>query len=245
MQVTVILLAAGQGQRMGAAVNKIWLPLNDKPLLQYSLEFFEQAPQVSQIIVVAQAGEIGRMERLIAGLGLSKAGPVVEGGSTRLRSVAAALPYISCTADLVAVHDGARPLLQKADWQAVLQAAAAAEYVGAILAAPVTDTIKLVAGEGRAADGLVVGAIEASPPRDLLWRALTPQVFAIEPFIDAYSTMDKDFTDDAALLAANGEGRVALVRGSADNIKITTPRDLQLARLILAEQAQSARCEEV
>lgn len=238
MQVTVILLAAGQGQRMGAAVNKIWLPLNGRPLLQYSLEFFEQAPQVSQIIVVAHPGEIARTEQLIARLRLNKAGLVVEGGSTRLRSVAAALPYISCTAELVAVHDAARPLLQTADWQAVVQAAGRPQYVGAILAAPVTDTIKLLAGEAAntaAPQGGVLGAIEASPARDMLWRALTPQVFAIEPFIEAYSTMDKDFTDDAALLAANGGGRVALVRGSADNIKITTPRDLQLAQLILAE----------
>ena len=83
MQVTVILLAAGQGQRMGAAVNKIWLPLNGRPLLQYSLELFEQAPQVSQIIVVAHPGEIARTEQLIARLRLNKAGLVVEGGSTR------------------------------------------------------------------------------------------------------------------------------------------------------------------
>ena len=239
MQVTVILLAAGQGQRMGATINKIWLSLNGKPLLQYSLAFFEQAPQVNQVIVVAQEGEIAQTEQLIAQLRLQKAGLVVAGGSTRLRSVAAALPYISCTAELVAVHDAARPLLQMADWQAVLQAASLPDSVGAVLAAPVTDTIKLLAANEAAPDksaGAVVGAIEATPPRDLLWRALTPQVFAIEPFIEAYSTMDKDFTDDAALLAANGGGRVALVRGSADNIKITTPRDLQLAQLILTEE---------
>lgn len=238
MQVTVILLAAGLGQRMGAAVNKMWLPLNGKPLLQYSLEFFEGSPLVSQIIVAAQAGEIAQTEQLIAALRLTKAGLVVEGGSTRLRSVAAAVPYISCTAELVAVHDGARPLLAAEDWQAVVQAASQPEYAGAILAAPVTDTIKLLADDGQpAADGAILGSIEASPPRDLLWRALTPQVFAIEPFIEAYSSLDKDFTDDAALLAASGSGRVALVRGSADNIKITTPRDLQLAQLILAEKA--------
>ena len=132
MQVTVILLAAGQGQRMGATINKIWLSLNGKPLLQYSLAFFEQAPQVNQVIVVAQEGEIAQTEQLIAQLRLQKAGLVVAGGSTRLRSVAAALPYISCTAELVAVHDAARPLLQMADWQAVLQAASLPDYVGAV-----------------------------------------------------------------------------------------------------------------
>lgn len=247
MQVSVILLAAGLGQRMGAAVNKIWLPLAGKPLLQHSLEFFARAPQVSQIIVVAHAGELAQIERLIADLSAplcgtdinlqGKAGLVVEGGSTRLRSVAAALPYISCTADLVAVHDAARPLLSQADWQAVLAAAARPEYLGAILAAPVTDTIKLLPKAAVAsAPGQLVGPIEGSPPRELLWRALTPQVFAIEPFIEAYSTLDKDFTDDAALLAASVRGQVALVSGSADNIKITTPRDLQLAELILAEK---------
>lgn len=240
MQVSVILLAAGLGQRMGAGKNKIWLPLGGKPLLQHSLEFFAASPQVSQIILVAHAGEEGQIEQLIAQCGppaRGKAGLVVEGGSTRLRSVAAALPYISCTADLVAVHDAARPLLTQADWQAVLQAAARPEYLGAILAAPVTDTIKLLhpsAAEVKPQQGQVVGPIEASPSRDLLWRALTPQVFAIEPFIEAYSTMDKDFTDDAALLAASVSGQVALVYGSPDNIKITTPRDLQLAELILA-----------
>ncbi len=238
MQVTVILLAAGLGRRMGASVNKMWLSLNGKPLLQYSLEFFERSPLVSQIIVAAQAGEIARTERLIAGLRLAKAALVVAGGSTRLRSVAAAVPYISCTAELVAVHDGARPLLAAADWQAVVRAAGQPEYAGAVLAAPVTDTIKLLADGSltAAAEGGVLGSIEASPPRDLLWRALTPQVFAIEPFLEAYSSLDKDFTDDAALLAASGGGRVALVRGSADNIKITTPRDLQLAQLILTEE---------
>lgn len=155
-----------------------------------------------------------------------------------MRSVAAALPYISCTADLVAVHDAARPLLGQADWQAVLAAAARPDYLGAILAAPVTDTIKLLPkAVAQAEPGRLLGPIEGSPPRELLWRALTPQVFAIEPFIEAYSRMDKDFTDDAALLAASVRGQVALVSGSADNIKITTPRDLQLAELILAEKA--------
>ena len=89
----------------------------------------------------------------------------------------------------------------------------------------------------QAEPGRLLGPIEAARRESCFWRALTPQVFAIEPFIEAYSRMDKDFTDDAALLAASVRGQVALVSGSADNIKITTPRDLQLAELILAEKA--------
>ncbi len=232
MNVTAIVLGAGQGRRMGANKNKIWLELAGKPVLQYSLERFEQAADVRQIIVVAAEAEVAQAQALVERLGLSKAGTVVAGGSTRLRSVAAALPYISCTADLVAVHDGARPLFTAADLQAVLAAAALPGYAGAILAAPVTDTIKLV-GEGACAGpGELLGPIEATLARERLWRALTPQVFGIEPFIEAYSGLDKDFTDDAALLAAHG-GRVGLVWGSEDNIKITTPRDLLLTELIL------------
>lgn len=235
MNVTAIVLGAGQGKRMGADRNKIWLELNGKPVLQYSLELFEAAAEISQIILVAAAGELAAARELVRRLGLKKAGIVVAGGSTRLRSVAAALPYISCRAELVAVHDGARPLFEPEDLRRVLAAAAAPGYVGAILAAPVTDTIKLAEAESRAALGELVGPIAGSPERERLWRALTPQVFAIEPFIEAYSGLDKDFTDDAALLAAYG-GRVGLVYGSEDNIKITRPRDLLLAELILKER---------
>lgn len=232
MQVTVIVLAAGQGKRMGANVNKIFLELAGKPVLAHSLAVFEREEQVRQIIVVAASGEVEEVQALVAQYGISKAGIVVEGGSTRLRSVAAALPYISCTADYVAVHDGARPLLSAADFRAVLAAAANSEYVGAILAAPVTDTIKTLPAPAAEGKGSLVGRISGSLQRELLWRALTPQVFEIEPFIEAYSTMDKDFTDDAALLACSG-AEVGLVWGSEENIKITNPLDLQLAELIL------------
>lgn len=232
MNVTAIVLGAGQGKRMGAGKNKIWLELAGKPILQYSLERFEAAPDVRQIIVVAAEAELAQAQALVERLGLSKAGAVVAGGSTRLRSVAAALPYISCTADLVAVHDGARPLFTEVDLQAVLAAAVRPGYAGAILAAPVTDTVKLLGAGGGAGRGELQGPIEATLARERLWRALTPQVFGIEPFIEAYSGLDKDFTDDAALLAAHG-GRVGLVWGDEDNIKITTPRDLLLAELIL------------
>lgn len=233
MQTTVVVLAAGQGRRMGADINKIFLDLGGKPVLAHSLLLFERLTQVDQIIVVAAAGEIGQIQQMVAQYGISKAGIVVEGGSTRLRSVAAALPYISCTAELVAVHDGARPLLEEADFLAVLQAASASDVSGAILAAPVTDTIKTVHPQDDD-NGAVIGLVSGTLQRELLWRAMTPQVFAIEPFIEAYSGLNKDFTDDAALLEAGGAA-VALVRGSERNLKITTAFDLRLAELLLAD----------
>lgn len=235
MQAAVIVLAAGQGRRMGAAVNKVFLELAGEPVLLRSLRVFQQTAAVTQIVVAAAPGEADKVSALLAAGGITKAKTVVEGGSTRLRSVAAALPYVSCTADLVAVHDGARPLVSAADFQAVLAAAADPGVVGAILAAPVTDTIKTIARPAEAKPGEVIANIAGSPERELLWRALTPQVFAIEPLLEAYSRLDKDFTDDAALLAAAG-GEIALVWGSEENIKITTPLDLRLAELILQER---------
>lgn len=241
MQVTVVVLAAGQGRRMGAGINKIFLELGGKPVLAHSLQLFERLEQVSQIIVVAAAGEQQQIQQLIADYGIGKAGIVVEGGSTRLRSVAAALPYISCKAELVAVHDGARPLLEEADFLAVVRAAAAPGVSGAILAAPVTDTIKTVCLQADAACD-VVGIVDGTLQRERLWRAMTPQVFAIEPFIEAYSSLNKDFTDDAALLEAGG-AQVALVRGSERNIKITTAFDMRLAELILTDRAKESAAE--
>lgn len=235
MQAAVIVLAAGQGRRMGAGKNKIFLELAGEPVLLHSLRVFEQAADVCQIVVAAAADELEQIQAMIKAAGITKAKTVVPGGSTRLRSVAAALPYVSCTAQFVAIHDGARPLLAADDFAAVLAAAADPGVVGAILAAPVTDTIKTVAAANAVAQGAVVGVIAASPERELLWRALTPQVFAIDPLLDAYSRLDKDFTDDAALLAANG-GRVLMVRGSEENIKVTTPMDLKLAELILQDR---------
>lgn len=235
MQAAVIVLAAGQGRRMGAGMNKIFLELAGQPVLLHSLRIFQQAAEVSQIVVAAAPGEVERVSALVAEGGITKAQTVIEGGSTRLRSVAAALPYVSCKAELVAIHDGARPLLSAADFRSVLAAAVSPEVVGAILAAPVTDTIKTVAVPVAGKRGERVAEISGSLDRELLWRALTPQVFAVEPLLEAYSRLDKDFTDDAALLAAAG-GKVALVWGSEENIKITTPLDLRLAELILRER---------
>lgn len=229
MQVTAIILAAGKGERMGLGFNKVFATLQGKPVLAHSLMLFEQTSEIHQIIVVAAKGELETVKKIAAEYHISKATNFVEGGSTRFRSVAAALPYISCTATLVAVHDGARPLLKTEDLQAVLRAAEKKD--GAILAAPVQDTIKeeqLIAGQPSHLIGNTLN-------RNILWRAFTPQVFPVDLFLDAYTRLDKNVTDDAALVESLG-AEVLIVPGDVTNIKITTPMDLKLAELLLAER---------
>ena len=232
MQVTAIVVAAGKGLRLGLGFNKVYAELQGKPILAYSLEVLQQNPDIKQIIVVAAENEIETALDVAKKFNITKVQNVVAGGNTRFRSVASALPYISCKSDVVLVHDGARPLLKALDLAAVIQAGSVAD--GAILATPVTDTIKQLVtckNSPHNASG-AVGVILNTPDRSSLWRALTPQVFPIEIFLEAYSSLGSNVTDDASLLEALGK-KVKVVEGSSDNIKITNPLDLAVAELLL------------
>ena len=233
MQVTAIVVAAGKGLRLGLGFNKVYAELMGKPVLAYSLETLDKCPYIEQIIVVAAEAEIEDAHNLIEKYQIAKVKNVVKGGSTRFRSVAAALPYISCKSDVVLVHDGARPLLTADDLETVIKAGA--KGCGAILATPVTDTIKQVELYEDEANSKVAGHILKTPDRKKLWRALTPQVFPVELFLEAYGSMGCNVTDDASLMEALGL-QVKIVAGRDDNIKITTPMDLLVAELILQER---------
>lgn len=235
MQVTAIVVAAGKGLRLGLGFNKVYAELKGKPVLAYSLEILNQNPDIKQIILVAAEAEIEAAKELIEKYNITKAMNVVPGGSTRFRSVASALPYINCKSDVVLVHDGARPLLTAEDLAAVIEHGSKGN--GAILATPVTDTIKKVElPKGVEPEkGKVAGTILNTPDRKTLWRALTPQVFPVEVFLEAYSSMSSRVTDDASLLEMLGLS-VKIVVGSDDNIKITNPKDLLIAELILEER---------
>lgn len=230
MQVTAIVLAAGRGERLGLGFNKVFAELAGKPVVIRSLELFESIPEVAQVIVVSAAGEEEDIRALVEKFKVSKVKTIVAGGSTRSRSVAAALPYISCQSDWLLIHDGARPLLRAEDVHALLQAAEPG--CGAILAVPVVDTIKEVEN----------GDICGTPDRSRLWAAQTPQMFPVAEFLDACANLDSSLTDDAALFEAAGV-RVKIVPGGADNIKITRPLDLELAELLLKKRQEENKCE--
>ncbi|MGI5825301.1 MAG: 2-C-methyl-D-erythritol 4-phosphate cytidylyltransferase [Bacillota bacterium] len=240
MQVTAIVVAAGKGLRLGLGFNKVYAELAGKPVLAYSLEVLERNKDISQIIVVAAKSEIDAAKEVIEKYAVTKAKNIVAGGSTRFRSVAAALPYISCKSDVVLVHDGARPLLSAADLTAVIKAGSYDD--GAILATPVTDTVKQVELFDNAEKNQVRGVILHTPDRKLLWRALTPQVFPVEIFLEAYGSLGCSVTDDASLLESCG-ANVKIVEGSSDNIKITNPVDLAVAELLLQKKAGDKKCE--
>lgn len=241
MQVTAIVVAAGKGIRLGLGFNKVYADIQGKPVLAYSLEVLEKNPDIAQIIVVVAENEANLAREVVEKYNITKAKNIVLGGSTRFRSVAAALPYISCKSDIVLVHDAARPLLKENDLSAVIKAGSSGD--GAILASPVTDTIKQVKlfDEKESENQSVKGIILNTPERKTLWRALTPQVFPIDNFLEAYSSLGCAVTDDAALFENLG-AKIKIVEGSSDNIKITNPVDLVIAE-ILIKKAGDDKCE--
>lgn len=208
-----LLLAAGSGSRYGAETPKQFLRLGDRAVLRHAAEALLEAGAL-----LLPVGEAAPIEAALAGLAHL---PPVPGGATRQDSVRAGLEALAPHApEIVLVHDGARPLIPPGTIPALL--AALATHDGAIPAVPVADTLK------RASDGV----IEATVPRDGLFRAQTPQGFRFGLLLALHRAAAPGSTDDAAILEAAGH-RVALVAGSEDNIKLTYQEDfVRLERLL-------------
>jgi len=220
-----IVVAGGKGIRFGGNRPKQFLELNGLPIIIHTLRQFEQSRQIEQVVVVLAAPEIAHFNSLIEKFTLPKISRVVAGGETRSQSVRNGLAAIE-TAGIVAVHDAVRPLVRPEEIDLVVTVAA--ETGAAILAAPVRDTIKRI--DGR--------QISDTLPRTALRRALTPQCFRFEILKRALAQLDDleaagvDLTDDSLLVEQLGIA-VAVVEGSARNIKITTPEDLVVAEALL------------
>jgi 2-C-methyl-D-erythritol 4-phosphate cytidylyltransferase len=198
-----IVVAGGTGSRFGAP--KQFADLGGRPLVAWSLESARQACDGVVLVVPA-----------VVPPGPWDADVVVTGGATRSESVRAGLAAVPGEADIVAVHDAARPLTRPALWAAVLDAVAAGAD-GAIPASPVIDTVKEVGPDGHL----------VTLDRSRLVAVQTPQAFRADLLRRAHRA-GKDATDDAALVEAAG-GHVVLVEGPPDNVKVTSPIDLILA----------------
>ena len=219
-----VVPAAGSGTRMAGERPKQYLDLDGRTVLERCLERLLSHPAVDGAMVVLAADDrwwptlgCARRPGLLTAIGGSERAISVLHGLRALRE------HLRGDA-LLLVHDAARPLVRHADLDRVI-AAGRAHDAGAILAAPVVDTLKRAAA----------GVISETLPRDGLWRALTPQVFRLELLLEALAraiASGAAVTDDAAAVELAGLAP-ALVEGSADNIKITTPADLAVARVLL------------
>jgi len=224
ISVLAILTAAGKAERMGLKQGKALLRLNGIPCLQYSLRVLEEVKRVSEIVVVCPDGQQDRVRsEVIDRFGIEKVTRVLAGGATRQDSVRAALAYAKRRKPgLVLVHDAARPLLRPELVERAIEAAE--KHGGAIVAVPVSETLKR-------GDGFVKRTLK----RKNTWIAQTPQVFRFEELWHAHEEALRDGfagTDDASLVERIG-GEVAIVPGSRLNMKITYPEDIEIAEALL------------
>lgn len=222
-----ILVAAGASRRMDGP-DKIFAPLLRRPLLTYSLSALSRSPCVDAIVLVLAESSLQRGRRLMSSGEWPKLTAVCAGGRRRQDSVRLGLDRLP-PCGWVVVHDGARPLLDEA---MIADGLAAARTTGASIAAvPVKDTIKMAN-----VDGLVTRTID----RDHLWSVQTPQIFRRDLLADAHRTVSQDVTDDASMVEMMGAS-VRIFQGSYENLKVTTPDDLVVARSILSGRRRGDR----
>jgi len=221
------------GRRMGASMNKQYLLLDGKPILAHTLDLFQQADFIDEILVVVPADEIEYCRiQVVEKYGLNKVKQVVAGGAERQNSVLNGLRALDCQdEDVVLIHDGVRPFVPLSVVQHSIEMAL--EYDGALVAVPVKDTVKIVK------DAFVA----ATPEREAIWLAQTPQTFRYKIIRAAHERAKTDGfsgTDDASLLEKIG-GKVHVVIGDYRNIKITTPDDLILMQAFLGDEKKGAQ----
>ena len=218
---TAVVAAAGSSRRMGT--DKLLMPLGEVPVLIRTLRALDNSEDIDEIVVVTRQDLIVPVSQLIKDAALGKVSKVVVGGETRTASVLNGVREASPESDLIAIHDGARPLVTgRIIRQAVLKAG---ERGAAAPAVPVKDTLK------RAVDGVVV----ETPDRAQLFAVQTPQVFEHGLILGALEKAVEDgaeLTDDCAAVERIGMP-VCLTEGSYENLKLTTPEDIAVAESIL------------
>ncbi len=226
MRVTALIPAAGMGKRMAAGINKQYLKLGGKPILAHTLEIFENAPFVDDVIVIVPEDEIAYCrEIVIERYGFKKVRQVVPGGRERQQSVFNGLKAVEDldADDVVIIHDGVRPFVPLEAVRNSVETARSAD--GAVVAVPVKDTVKIA----------IEGVVASTPDRCNVWLAQTPQTFRYGIIREAYETAEKEGfagTDDASLVERAGK-KVRIVTGDYRNIKLTTPEDMLLAEAFL------------
>lgn len=223
-KVVAVVLGAGQGTRMGHPINKVFLPINGKPVIIYAIEAFEHCPAIDEILLVAAAGEEEQLAKLAHTAHCHKVRRVVHGGTTRHASEQCALEALRTgieagEIEIVLIHDGARPFITVEQIEKLVSKAR--ELGGAILATPLQEEEQIV----QVTDSLTIcNSFEG----DMVWRAQTPQAFRAPLLLKAYEQAECDqfFGTDTAASVERLGCSVAVVESEATNLKITTAHDL-------------------
>lgn len=225
---SAVVVAAGKSQRFGS--DKMFAPLSGIPVLAYSLTTLETCKYISEIIVVTDYNKIVEVAELCEAFKISKAVKVICGGATRLESALSGVSETDKRSNLIAVHDGARPLVSLKIIEDTIECAFT--HKAAIPVIPARDTIKIVSGSFAT----------ETPERTCVYSAQTPQVFIPELIKGALTNaLQKDIPvyDDASAVEALGFS-VYVTEGSEENIKITTPLDMRIAETILTVRKEQA-----
>ena len=228
---SAIIVAGGSSSRMGDGISKQMLEIDGLPVIVHTLLAFENTPEISEIIIVAKADEIGKYKNFKSAYGITKLKRAVIGGDTRQRSVEKGFFAISDKSQYVAIHDGARCLITPEEISKVCNMAYI--YDAATAAMRAIDTVKIATDNDF---------IEKTIDRNLVWHAQTPQIFKTELYNSAVAIAQRDgiqVTDDCALVE-NITHPIKLVECSSSNIKITTPDDISFAANALSERKNAA-----
>lgn len=223
---TAIVLAAGKGTRMNSKIQKQFLEVEGKPVIYYSLKCFQESPLIRDIILVTGEESLSYCkEEIVKRFGFSKVKKVTAGGKERYDSVYAGLCACDNT-DYVLIHDGARPFVTE---EILERTCLSVKETGAcVVGMPAKDTIKISDRNKM---------VESTPAREKVWLVQTPQAFRYSLIKESYESIRcKDMsgiTDDAMIVEQERGVKVALVHGSYENLKITTPEDLIIAEAFL------------
>jgi 2-C-methyl-D-erythritol 4-phosphate cytidylyltransferase len=230
---SAIIVAAGSSRRMG--FDKMFAPLAGKAVVWHSIKAFQDAREITEIIVVAREEQRAEIERMVKESAFDKVRSVVEGGAERHFSVWNGLQAVeSAESEFVAIHDGARPLTTPKLIHACL--AMAREHGAACGASPIPDTVKRVNRDN---------VVQESVDRSGLWAMQTPQIFASGLILQAYAAImarSEMVTDEVSAVQKLGK-RIFLLKNEDWNFKITFPRDLELAEHVLALRAKKKSCK--
>ena len=220
--VSAVIVSAGNSTRMGG-INKQFLELDGAPVIVNTITMFQRCNVIDEIIIVTRDSDIDEIANLVKKYDFYKVNNIVPGGETRQLSVYEGVTSTLDIADLVVIHDGARPLVTVEVIEETIKTAA--EFGAAATGVKVKDTVKVVDDNDNIID---------TPDRAYMRFIQTPQVFEKKLYLDAVNSVEnsKDFTDDCKLLEAYGKA-VKFVDGDYENIKITTPEDIELAESYL------------